>query len=67
VVQRYGLWIDKKEEKINLDKDSMTSDFFALLMSICKGFVLCKLRETRQKYPYSGLIQIEEERLLDKC
>ena len=58
-----SLWLAGKETAINLEDHEITTDFIAFLDHICRGYLLSRLGEYRLKYPYSGLIQREEEKI----
>ena len=63
-----GLWLEeKKAEAENLIVEYGNSiEILLYLFNICKSYVLYKLNEGHQKYPYSELIQKEEERIRNR-
>jgi tetratricopeptide (TPR) repeat protein len=58
-----SLWLMEREADADscLDKQSKAIEVFSSIFRICKHYVLCKLGEGHQKYPYSELIIGEKE------
>lgn len=63
------LWLEGKEAEAGalLDQQGRTAELILLLDRICRSYVLCRLEEGRQKYPYSERISRERKEIRNRA
>ena len=57
-----SLWLSGKETDISLADNEVTEGFISLLDCILRDYILERITEYHLKYPYSGLIVIDDKR-----
>lgn len=57
------VWFDDKEAEIISGEYEITNEFIMMFSHICKDDILRRLKEAASRYPYSGLLKLEAERL----